>query len=213
VGAQSRWWMPLRFVALHADPGFRRLADAERWKVVEALSDAWFLGSIEVRPEGVSDAVWDVVMRLWPEYAADLVKGAAIAERRREAAQKRWDANASQLQGKPRASRVHVESTSNATNQLSTINNQSSGKSSSKRGRRAPSDFAPDASHMAIAEERGLDLDAQLASFADYEFAAPKSDWAATFRNWLRRAQVTRRDGGRAHPTDVALARFLGGAA
>lgn len=205
MGTRSRWWIPLRFVALHADPGFRRLNDAGRWKVVEALSDAWFLGTVEVRPEGVADDVWAVVMRLWPEYEADLEKGAKIAERRREAAQKRWDANASQVQSKPAAPAMPL-----INNQQSTINNQDTSR---RRARRAPAGFQPDDSHRAIADERGLDLGAQLAAFRDHEFGTPRSDWPATFRNWLRRAQVTRRDGGRAHPTDVALARFLAGGA
>jgi hypothetical protein len=126
MGSKSRWWIPLRFVQLHADPGFRRLDDGGRWKVVEALSDAWFLGSVEVRPENVSDAVWDVVLRLWPEYAADLQKGAELAKRRQKAAQSRWHASALQVHSKTDANAMQTGCKPDANNQQSTTNNTGS---------------------------------------------------------------------------------------
>ena len=54
--------------------------------------------------------------------------------------------------------------------------------------RRAPIEFTPGADHIAFASEHRLDLAMQLAKFLDHEFSKPRSDWAATFRNWLREA-------------------------
>lgn len=205
MGAKSRWWIPLRFLELHADPGFRRLDDAARWRVVESLCDCWFIGSIDMRSEGVSDEVWAVVTRLWPGYAEDMRSAEEATERRRKAAERRWAASAEQSRCNAGAKQVQ----SNAiTEQKTTRTKQNR---SAVRGRRAPSGFTADHTHEAIAAERGIDLAAELARFADHEFATAKSDWAATFRNWLRRAQPTAlsRPGTRPHTTDVRLHAFL----
>jgi hypothetical protein len=191
--------MPLRFCELHATPEFRRLSEGERWQVVESLCDAWFVGELPPQPAGVTDAARAVVERLWPTYEAEIAKATDISEKRRAAIRKRWDAHESRLNADSSTTTKH-----NKTKQLTP---------KGVRSRRPPAAFAPDDSHRVIAEERGIDLAAQLAAFLDYEFAAPKTDWSATFRNWLRKAQPTRRDGQRAHPTDLALARFLGGGA
>lgn len=56
--------------------------------------------------------------------------------------------------------------------------------------KRVPADWMPDDSHQRIADEEGADLAAELAIFRDHEFPKAKSDWDATFRNWLRRAKT-----------------------
>lgn len=205
MGAKSRWWIPLRFLELHADPGFRRLDDGSRWRVVESLCDCWFIGSIDMRSEGVSDEVWAVVTRLWPGYAEDMRSAEEATERRRKAAERRWAASAEQRTCNASAKQVQ----SNAITEQNTTKREKN--RSALRGRRAPSGFTPDQSHRAIAAERGIDLDAELARFVDHEFATAKSDWPATFRNWLRRAQPTAlsRPGTRPHTTDVRLHAFL----
>jgi len=53
---------------------------------------------------------------------------------------------------------------------------------------RFPVEFEPDESHRRLASSLGLNLAAQLALIRDHEFTKPKSDPAATLRNWLRNA-------------------------
>ena len=64
---------------------------------------------------------------------------------------------------------------------------------SSKQGSRFPETFAVADEHRVLARELGVDVDKESARFADYWRAKPgrdgvKADWAATFRNWLRKA-------------------------
>ncbi len=61
-----------------------------------------------------------------------------------------------------------------------------------RRWTRVPEGFEPTAEHELIAAERGVDLRGELAQFRDHEFARPKSDADATFRNWLRKALPVR---------------------
>lgn len=64
------------------------------------------------------------------------------------------------------------------------------------RGSRLPPDWAPPVEHMAFAESLGLrngKAAAELDKFRDYWAAQPgqkgvKTDWPATWRNWVRRA-------------------------
>lgn len=67
-----------------------------------------------------------------------------------------------------------------------------------KRGRKGkpPADWQPTDAHRAIARERGVDFELELAKFRDHEFATPKSDYDATFRNWLRSATPQRQGRG-----------------
>lgn len=63
-----------------------------------------------------------------------------------------------------------------------------------KRGRKGkpPADWQPTDAHRAIASERGIDFELELAKFRDHEFATPRSDYDAAFRNWLRSATPPR---------------------
>jgi hypothetical protein len=56
------------------------------------------------------------------------------------------------------------------------------------RARLCPPTWQPDLRHAALATELRIDLAAEVEKFRDYEFGVPKSDWDATFRNWLRNA-------------------------
>lgn len=69
-------------------------------------------------------------------------------------------------------------------------------KPSVGRGSRLPPDWSPDPDGMAFAEQQGLRngrAQAELGRFRDYWTAQPgqkgvKTDWPATWRNWVRRA-------------------------
>lgn len=77
----------------------------------------------------------------------------------------------------------------------------------------ALANLTPDQSHRQLADEIGLDLDAELAKFRDHAIAGGHlpADPAAAFRNWLRRGRELRLGntnraepalaGGFAHPT------------
>lgn len=62
--------------------------------------------------------------------------------------------------------------------------------------KRVPEGWVPNEGHHEIAVGRGLDLDFEWAKFRDHQFAAAKSDWDATFRNWLRNAKPQLANGG-----------------
>lgn len=55
--------------------------------------------------------------------------------------------------------------------------------------KRVPAEWEPNAQHAQIATERRVDYALELAKFRDHEFATPKRDPDATFRNWLRAAR------------------------
>ena len=54
------------------------------------------------------------------------------------------------------------------------------------RWTRCPEGWQPGEGERALAAELGLDINKELAKFRDTEYARPKSDAAATFRNFMR---------------------------
>ena len=193
---KQRWWIPLRFLELAADPVVRRMEAGDRWSVLECLCDAWRAGALGDKPTYLGAHVWQAVERLWPTYAAELVRCEQVSEKRRKSAALRWDTIAQQKQSKPM--------------QQSQSQSQTQPKNIVVRARRAPSGFQPDDQHRAIAAGRKVDLDQELAAFCDHEFAVPRSDWPAAFRNWLRRARAPLRAAPREHPTDARIRQLLG---
>ncbi len=71
---------------------------------------------------------------------------------------------------------------------------KSKNKKKTVRGatRRCPDDFTPD-SEFALAEIPDLDIEREIANFRDCEFRTPHSDWAATWRRWIRTARDQKR--------------------
>jgi hypothetical protein len=59
-----------------------------------------------------------------------------------------------------------------------------------KRAPRCPDGFDPDTG-FASNEIPDLDVAVEVAKFRDWEFKTPRSDWAATWRNWIRRCKQT----------------------
>jgi hypothetical protein len=55
-----------------------------------------------------------------------------------------------------------------------------------KSWRKVPTDWQPNDTHREIAKAEGRNFDRELAMFKDHEFAKPRSDADAAFRNWLR---------------------------
>lgn len=58
----------------------------------------------------------------------------------------------------------------------------------SRASRRCPADFTPSAELIAEASAPGVNVARELAKFKDHTFKTARSDWPATFRNWLRDA-------------------------
>jgi hypothetical protein len=54
-----------------------------------------------------------------------------------------------------------------------------------KASKRVPPEFTPDPTY-ASAELPDMDVAAEVAKFKDCEFKKPRSDWDATWRNWVR---------------------------
>jgi len=68
------------------------------------------------------------------------------------------------------------------------------------RGTRLPQNFAITEEHRKFASEIGADVDREFETFRDYWVAQPgqkgvKTEWNATFRNWLRRSIESSRNG------------------
>ena len=69
------------------------------------------------------------------------------------------------------------------------------------RGSRLPVDWLPSAEDRAFAAAEGIDPDREAASFRDYWTSKPgaagrKSNWSATWRNWVRRSAERNSTGG-----------------
>jgi hypothetical protein len=57
-----------------------------------------------------------------------------------------------------------------------------------KGTRRCPADWQPREEEAALAASLGLDGEWQAEKMRDHTFSTPRSDWDATYRNWLRDA-------------------------
>lgn len=59
------------------------------------------------------------------------------------------------------------------------------------RGRFVPADFTitPELRAWAAQNAPAVDLERATDYFRDHEFARPRSNWEATWRNWMRKAQ------------------------
>ena len=69
------------------------------------------------------------------------------------------------------------------------------------RGSRLPTDWSPSTEDRAFAAAEGIDPDREAGSFRDYWTSKPgaagrKSNWSATWRNWVRRSAERNSTGG-----------------
>lgn len=71
------------------------------------------------------------------------------------------------------------------------------------RSRRAPPEFWPTEPMQAWAKVRapGIDIDRETEKFRNHEFKDPKSDWNATWKNWILSAYERQRPTGRQQST------------
>lgn len=69
------------------------------------------------------------------------------------------------------------------------------------RGTRLPADWSPSDEDRAFAQAEGIDPEREAGSFRDYWHGKPgaagrKSNWSATWRNWIRRSAERNANGG-----------------
>lgn len=64
------------------------------------------------------------------------------------------------------------------------------GETRARRTSRVPKNFEPDRD-LALRELPNLDVDREIQKFRDWEFATPRSDWPAVWRNWIQRCKET----------------------
>ena len=81
----------------------------------------------------------------------------------------------------------------NPAAKLSLLDATSAKLEKSDRGSRLPADWTPSDEDRAFAQAEGIDPDREAGSFRDYWTSKPgaagrKSNWSATWRNWVRRS-------------------------
>jgi len=199
----NRAWMPLHIADYLSDTG--HLSAAEHGAYLLMIMHYWQNGRLPeserliARIAKMDAGQWgesrDVLAMLFSDgwrhkrIDAELAKADEIIGKRRAAADARHSKD------KADASAVQVHSTSSDTGALPSTKNQEkeeANASSKKRACRIPDDFAPD---LEWAAAQGMSLSqaqAESAKFRDYWAGkganATKTDWPATWRNWVRSA-------------------------
>lgn len=141
-----------------------------------------------------------------PRLQKELEKQNLFKEERaasgKKGAEARWDkakGKGRSAIAKPIAKPIAVDGSSSSSSSSSS----STTKSSSARGSRLPADWVPSDSDLAFIRKERPDLDIRgtQGQFFDYWTSlagqkALKTDWAAAWRNWVRRQDVGRSGGG-----------------
>lgn len=230
---RSRWLptMPVHVANFEMLSSLHRLTAEDEGLLFRTLRRAWAARQLDERPEGLPDRVWLATEAAWESLEEARQDAEELAERRRrqtaaatEATRHRHrnaDRNGDRNGRTQRSSNgdryganhshSHSHSPTEYTGTAEPVVPDTSSQevtvlARSRRSRRAPADFAVSDEHRRLAAERDVDLDAELAKFRDHEFANPRSDWPATFRNWLRSATPRKR-----HPVDLQIRRFVAG--
>lgn len=198
--------MPLHVANVSLACAIWRLSDAQEGRVFRHLRESWALGELAPRPPRWGEAEWAVVSEIW----AGVEAGQRRSATNRENAKKRWVKPVSQCESQceSHASRnaicIDIGKQQEEEERVYTPEKARKAKpASARRARRVPESFRPGPQHEEIAFQRGIDLRLELEKFRDHEFGVPRSDWAATFRNWLRQARPN------LHPVDVQVRRAV----
>ena len=76
----------------------------------------------------------------------------------------------------------------NLTDRVEKVERPVWGVSAKRRSKRVPTDFKLAEADIKFAIDHNVDPQSVFPEFCDHEFANPRSDWHATWRNWVRRA-------------------------
>lgn len=224
---RSAWLpvLPLHVANVEMLVALHRLTLEDEGLLFRALRLAWAARGLGERPQGMPDRVWAALDAAWESIEEARLDAEEMAARRKrqtaaatEAAAKIRNAlrngDTQRLRNDVRNGlrngailRQKTKDTE-STEYPEITPSQEVTPVRSRRSRRAPANFRPSDEHLRVAAERDVDLDAELAKFRDHEFAHAKSDWPATFRNWLRNASPRRR-----HPVDLQVRRMVAGTA
>lgn len=170
-----------------------------------------------LRADGPADraAIDEVARQFWVETDAGLVNDRAAIEIGKSDHQRAVNREMGKRGGRPRKTEQETDSVSGIKTEQETdsvlfrepINNpiqtpdtrhqteseRATRAQTARQGsRRAPEDFAPDLD-FARAKLPDLDAQAEAEKFRDFEFARPRKDWPATWRNWIRTCADTGR--------------------
>lgn len=148
----------------------------------------------------------------WTNYRADqeIAKAGEKSIKASESAKARWS-----KQKDADAMRTHSES--NATQDTRHITQDTEHKKTkTQRGTRLPTGFELPDEWIGFCKQERTDLDPHtvFAQFVDYWIAQPgqkgvKTDWPATWRNWVRRQALTRNTQGRNEHKHAAASRAI----
>jgi uncharacterized protein YdaU (DUF1376 family) len=208
----------------------------ERSLYLTLLGHQWSLGSLPIDADKVRRVVqWDrkIFASCWPTVATKFEerggrlynnrlelhrdRADAIAEKRADAgskgAAKRWQPDSkchSDANSKDMASDMAVAKNLSC-HPIHTIPIQDTEGAPKPRraSKRCPEDFEPDL-EFAVREVPDIDAAAEAAKFRDWEFAKPRSDWAACWRTWVRKARDDKRYARATQPTGGAQAPIWG---
>ena len=102
----------------------------------------------------------------------------------------RWSHTERNANASPNAMRTHSEGNALQTPDTRHQEKKEKRAPSAPRAKRCPPDWVvPQDVFDAIAKEcQGVDLDRETANFRDWEYRDAKTDWAAAWRRWMRKA-------------------------
>lgn len=121
--------------------------------------------------------------------------GLISREKRKESARERtqkWRDGKRGAYANGDASRTHVSHVAYPSPNPISTSLRSVDRARKRASRRCPDDWQPTPDQEAAirAECPDVDLAAETRKFRDHEFARARSDWPATWRNWMRKAQT-----------------------
>ena len=186
------------------------LSDAEHVSYLKLISHYWTHGSLpddDARLARIAGRSMDEWMGMKPMLQAffkhnwthsridrELVRQRSVSEansqRARKAASVRWG---SMLQASVEQSLTNANQSQNQNhNKILESESKKESVPRSSRGSRLPADWFPEVGELELAKQLGVSLQGELDKFRDYWISQPgqkgvKVDWAATWRNWIRR--------------------------
>jgi len=186
------------------------LSDAEHVSYLKLISHYWTHGLLPnddarlARIAGRSIEEWTAMKPMlqaffkqgWTHSRIDreLVRQRSISEsnsqKARKAASVRWGG---MLQASVEQSSANAnQSQSHNHNQILESEDKKESVPRSSRGSRLQANWFPEIEEQELANKLGVNLSAELEKFRDYWISQPgqkgvKVDWAATWRNWIRR--------------------------
>lgn len=206
------WWALLDFASQNDPRGSIQGFDPEALACFSGLDESK-IKAIEgvCREKGMIDqadmlSAWQRRQPKREDDSSDRVR----AFRERKKVETQGNADVTQRNGRTEQSRTeqnrHEEDGADAPTPVPTSG------SKKRPSRRCPSDFAvtDEMRVWASTECPGIDVDRESKAFRDYEFRNSHSDWPATWRTWMRKAQENRTKRNGSHGPEVRRHKAFG---